>query len=302
MGRRKKEFTGLTGVPLDRIKPPATRGVPTLTNDTIGEMAQALERGGQQEPVLLFRAGRANLRIVSGRRRFLAAQLLGWNEIQAVVLTEEMEREVQAIDRLQAGEVNPWELADALNALQQAMNWSQAQLGAVVDCSRDFVANFLVIREISPEARKGILTMEGVHRLTTRHLRYVARSAPKDQVRVAMQILADQMSTTRLEREHHDTAPKTPTFRLQGIREPIPEDSRNYPVTYRDWRKYQRRLTTDLRRIERQEQREMARARAAINEARVMQKQVKTIAGKQRKKLEKELRQARKRLDILGDR
>ena len=300
MGRKKKEFTALTMVPLSHIKFPETEGVPKLFPDSVAELAQGLAREGQLEPILLYQSGRASPRIVSGRRRVLAAKLLGWDEISGVLLGDDLSHEIRVVERLQNGDYNPWELADALGMLTTRMGWSQAQLGAAIDKSRDFVANFLAIQQITPEARGKILTIEGADRLTTRHLRYVARSAAVDQVKVALKIITDQLSTTRLEREHHEAAPKTPSFHLIGIRDPLDPDGPQYPVTYRDWRKYHRQLTTDLRRIERQEIRELARARAAINEAKLLQKQVRHVAGTQRRKLEKELRQAKKWLEQLG--
>ena len=301
MGRKKKTFTTLSPLPLGNIRVPDSKGVPTLTSEAIEEMARLLARNGQQDPILVHKSGRAQHRIISGRRRFLAAKSLGWEEIACVVLDDSMEKEIAVIDRLQSKQYDPWELADVLASIRSRLNWSQAQLGAAIDRSRDFIANILVINQITKDAKTEIMAMEGADLLTTRHLRYIARSAPKHQVQVAVKILSDQMSTKRLEREHHETAPKSPSFRLTGVRDPLEPDMPDFPITYRDWRKYHRQLTTDLRRIERQEQQELARARAAINQAKILQRQVKNVTGIQRKKLEKALRLAKKKLEILGN-
>ena len=296
MGRRKKDFTALMSVPLRKVIPPQTEDAPGLNPEAIVKLAARFEQEGQREPLLLQQTSEDQHIIVSGRLRFLAAKHLKWKGLDSLVLDATMNHEVEVIQRLQGGNYNPWELADVLQTLKDKLDWTQAHLGAAIDKSRDFVANILALTQITPEARKFILSQEGGDRLTARHLRYVARTDPKHQIPVATKILSERLSTTRLERESHATAPKTPTFKLMGVREPLPAEHPDYPATLKEWKKYYRRLNTDLLRISRQEAKEMARTKQAISEARMLQQQVKKIAGDQRKRLEKELRQARKLL------
>lgn len=301
MGRKKTPLEPVEKIPLARIGVDPG-GHARHGEDEIEELVHSLMARGLQRPILVYRAKTgAAPRLVVGMRRLLAAQRLGWREIDCLVLDGAFRREVAVIEEMQQGRADPWLLADALHRLKAERNWTQAHLGTAVGRTRDFIANILALTQISPAARERIHNHPGGAELTLRHLRYVARTPAARQVEAATHILSGHVSTTALEREKKGATPapaEESFFRVRALRK---RGSPQFPKSAKDWRRYSRQLNTDLRGIARKERAETRRAREAIGEARLRQRLVKKAANRLRRELGRELKLALKQLARLGD-
>src|SRR5262245_24164416 len=129
MGRQRKLFSLLQALPLRDIQgdapPRAKNGA-----EEVEELAKSLAARGQQQPIIVTEGARKGAyRVVVGRKRLQAARQLGWPEVEGIVLGRDLSREVGVIERLQQDEYEPFELADALERLKTACDWTQAHLG-----------------------------------------------------------------------------------------------------------------------------------------------------------------------------
>lgn len=297
MGRKKKIPRQLTRLKLRQITLSEIAGGSGHDVDEIEMLAQSMISRGQLEPVLVKGTSRKNrFQLIVGSKRFAAAKKLGWGELDCLVLESSFESEIEVIEKLQSGLYEPWELADTLHGLKERLDWSQAQLGAAVGKSRDFVANILAIAQIAPEVRGFILSRDGGHRLTARHLRYVARAKGRDQMQIARRILADKLSTTKLEREKRSGAAKSADPAGIKIREFRKSGTARYPKNPKEWKRYYRQLNTDLRRVDKREIEEVRRSKAVVSQARQRQRIIKREANRKRRQLQREMRQALRHL------
>lgn len=298
MSRRKKELKQLTELPLGAIALRRGASMKSYGPERLEEMARSLDSRGLRDPIVVKQLpGRENHIVLMGGCRFLAAKKLGWKTIPALRLDSSLGAEIKLLEALRDNDLSPWELADTLNRLKSSLDWTQAHLGQAIGKTRDFVANMLSISQIIPETREYILSQQNGARLSVRHLRYVARAPQHRQLGVAQRILQRELSTTALEQEKQSVTPNAREFRLSNVRDLRRADSPAYPTTLKGWKKYQRQLTTDLRRINRREALEQERIRTAVSEARLRQRMVKQEAQKARKDLQRELRRVRKMME-----
>lgn len=299
MGRRKKLLHHLEKLPTAKLEVPKVG--PEIREEELTALAGSLATQGQREPVLATDGSLPGTwRIVVGRRRALAAQRLGWATVDAIVLPAQYPAELRVIERLQQGEYEPFALADTLERLKEQCDWTQAHLGYAIGKTRDFVANILAITQIDPTVRRYIVENSNGHAMTARHLRYVARASKDEQLAMARQIIGDRLSTKKLEQRKHSESLRRPAQEFIRVRDLRRAGTPQAPRTSKEWRRYFRQLTTDLRRVDRQEQRESRRAQDLLATARQRRNQIKREANRKRRVLARELRQARRHLDRSG--
>jgi len=299
MGRRKKPLQHLHKVPLAKLE--LSKRAKPATEEDLAVLAGALASRGQQEPVLITEGSAPeSWRVVVGVRRVLAARRLGWREVDAILLPGRYAAELRVIEQLQEGRYEPFALADSLQRLKVECDWTQAHLGYAIGRTRDFVANILAITQIDPAVRRYIAENVNGHPLTARHLRYVARAAAGEQLEMARRIIAENLSTKHLERSKHSEALRHPQPEFIRVRALRRAGTPQAPRSPQEWRRYYRQLTTDLRRVDRQEQRETLRALDLLAGARLRRRLIKREANRKRRTLARELRQARRNLERAG--
>jgi ParB/RepB/Spo0J family partition protein len=299
MGRRKKPLKHLQKMESSSLELPSRAG--RVASDEIATLAEALATEGQQEPILVTEGSAAGKwRVIVGVRRVLAARRLNTATVDAIVLPGKYQAEIRTLERLQDGSYEPFVLADTLQKLKEECDWTQTHVGFAIGRNRDFVANILAIIQIDPAVRKYIGDDGNGSQLTARHLRYVARTPPGEQLAMAKQIIAQGLSTKKLERQKHGDAMSDPHPEFIRVRDLRRAGTPQAPGNMKEWRKYYRQLTTDLRRLDRQEQRESRRALDLLSMARLRRRLVKREANRKRRALARELRQARRHLEHSG--
>ncbi|MFI5399761.1 MAG: ParB/RepB/Spo0J family partition protein [SAR324 cluster bacterium] len=299
MGRRKKPLRHLQNLDCASLELPANDADAGAAD--IAALAESFAAGGQQEPILVTESATPGMwRVIVGTRRLRAARALGWPTIAAIVLPAALQAEIGTIERLQAGQVDPFALADTLQRLKTACAWTQTHLGHAIGKNRDFVANILAITQIDPAVRKYIVENSNGNALTARHLRYIARTPPAGQLALAEEIIKHGRSTKNLERRKHSESLRTPRPEFIRVRDLRRAGTPQAPETPKEWRRYYRQLTTDLRRLDRQEQRESRRVLDLLDTARLRRRQVKHEASRKRRALARELKQARRHLEQGG--
>lgn len=299
MGRRRQPFRYLTQLPVAEIAPLKQAAAEALEPADVQALSQSLRRRSQQDPVLVTplperrREGKGyRYRLIAGPSRLAAAQQLGWSEIAAVILDRSFSAELDVIERLQANDYDPWELAHTLGTLQERCAWTQAQLGAAIGRNRDYVTGLLAIRDIAPPVR-AYLESEGA-RLSARHLRYIGRATPGRQMKVARDIVMQGLSTKLLEQRQRKPGGKQEFIKVRDLKE---LKLTRGPRTTVEWRRYYRKLRTDLRRVDEQESKALRRSSDAIEQARQRQRQIRREARVKRQMLDRELRRATKQLE-----
>jgi ParB family chromosome partitioning protein len=120
--------------------------------DALAELAASIQKHGILQP-LLFRAGEEGyVYIVSGERRFLAAQQVGLLILPAICV-EGNYAEIALVENLQRQDFTAIEEAEALQRLMDEQSYTQEQLGDILGKSRTTIGDSLSMMRLPLEIR-----------------------------------------------------------------------------------------------------------------------------------------------------
>jgi ParB family chromosome partitioning protein len=160
--------------PIERLVPLDGQPRQHFDDARIDELAQSIREHGVLEPLLVRRlagdgAGGDRYQIVAGERRWRAAQRAGLHELLVVVkdVSPEDAFELALIENVQREDLNPVELAEALERLIREHRYTQEALAERLGKDRTTIANSLRLLKLPPRVRK--LLVDGA--LTEGHAR-----------------------------------------------------------------------------------------------------------------------------------
>jgi len=301
MARKKHEYAQMFRLPVGRLQDnPRQTGF--YGEIEIGEAARILAEGKQPRLVLVKEEKKGKrFTLISGGVVAAAARALGQPLLECLVLPEGLDEPLRVLEKLEEEEdLNPWLLSDALLAVKKGCRWTQEQLAGALGRKRDYVAAGLVLQQVTPPVRKFLSKQGEDFRVSTRHLRYVARLPPEEQMGAAKKIISQQISSKQLEKERKTgflSRPKQKLIRVRGLKKLKTDLS---PQTLKEWRKYHRQLSTDLKRIDQQEKIQLQRAKEHLVQARALQKTTVEEAKLKRLELTAELKMVKNYLLRVG--
>lgn len=149
-------------VPLSAIEPDP--GQPRSTMGELGELVTSIREKGVLEPILIrprleSEGGQEPsgvlYRIISGERRYRAAQEAGLYELPAIEMdvTEEEALEIALIENLQRKDLTPFEEAEGYRALAERHQYTHDQIAEAVGKSRTVVTESLSLLHMPPRVR-----------------------------------------------------------------------------------------------------------------------------------------------------
>ncbi|MFM2041618.1 MAG: hypothetical protein RLY86_194 [Pseudomonadota bacterium] len=115
------------------------------------ELAASMARVRLIHPILVreIEEGSGRYEIVSGERRWRAAQMLGWATIYAIISLGDAD-EIALIENLQRQDLNAFEEAVALQRLLHKHRYTQEELGAAVGKSQGQISSLLRLLTLHP--------------------------------------------------------------------------------------------------------------------------------------------------------
>lgn len=124
----------------------------------LSELASSLKQTGLLQPVLVRRKGDGIYELISGERRWRAAQQAGLETIQAVVrnCTDEESILLAMVENLQREDLNPMEMARAYTRMMNEFGLTQDIIAQRVGCDRSSVANMVRLMNLPPEVQEMI--------------------------------------------------------------------------------------------------------------------------------------------------
>ncbi|MEM7480332.1 MAG: ParB/RepB/Spo0J family partition protein [Acidobacteriota bacterium] len=136
---------------------------PRKSMGELDELIQSIRDKGVLEPILVrpiadaddADAQEASFRIVSGERRFRAAQAAGLYEIPAIEmdLSEDEALEIALIENLQRKDLTPFEEAEGYRALAERHDYTHEAISEAVGKSRTVITESLSLLQIPPKVR-----------------------------------------------------------------------------------------------------------------------------------------------------
>ena len=134
-----------------------------FAKDRLEELAQSITEHGLLEPIVVRRlAGQDKFEIIAGERRWRASQKAGLREVLVVVkdVSPKAAFELALIENVQREDLNPVELAEALDRLVKEHGYTQESLAERLGKDRTTVANSLRLLKLPPAVRSKVISGE----------------------------------------------------------------------------------------------------------------------------------------------
>lgn len=145
-------------VPIDKIFVNPYQPRRHFSQQNLEELAQSIQSVGLIHPPLVRPREDGTYEIVSGERRFRAAQLTGMRAIPVLVRegTNELSAQAALIENVQRVDLNPIEVAKALQSLVEQFGYQQDDLAARIGKKRSTVANYLRLLTLPKNIQDGV--------------------------------------------------------------------------------------------------------------------------------------------------
>ena len=154
-----KELSSTTTlIPVSNIK--ANPGQPRtdFEPEALNELAASIKAHGIIQPITLRSLGEDSFEIISGERRFRAAQLAELTEVPAYVrIANDQELlEMALIENIQRENLNPLEIAITYSRLMSEFKLTHEEMATRVGKKRSTITNSLRMLELPPSIQTGL--------------------------------------------------------------------------------------------------------------------------------------------------
>lgn len=155
---------------IEKLAPQKGQPRQHFAKDKLDELAASIREHGLLEPIVVRRvSGQDRLEIIAGERRWRASQKAGLKEVLVVVkdVTPKAAFELALIENVQREDLNPVELAEALERLTKEHGYTQDTLAERLGKDRTTIANSLRLLKLPASVRSRVISGE----LTEGHAR-----------------------------------------------------------------------------------------------------------------------------------
>lgn len=177
---RTKSLNSARSIPIREIIPDPNQPRKTFNQQKLEELAATIKSKGVIEPVTVrFKDDQGKYMIVTGERRYKAAQIAGLTEIPCITkdLTDQEALILQIIENVQREELSPVEEAKSYRILLEN-NWTQTAIADLVGKSQPYISQILKILTL-PEAVLQEAEQTGTSK---EHLLQLAKSESPEQL------------------------------------------------------------------------------------------------------------------------
>lgn len=164
----------------------------------LDELKTSIQTHGIIQPLTVRKMGRDRYQLISGERRFRAAQLAGLTEVPAYVriANDQTMLEMALVENIQREDLNAIEVALSYERLLEECKLTQEQLSEKVAKSRSHIANHLRLLKLPDAIQAAVRDKQ----ITMGHARaLLALTTEKDQLIALTRILDEQLSVRDVE-------------------------------------------------------------------------------------------------------
>lgn len=162
------------------------------------ELAQSIRELGLIQPITVRKLSAQKFQIISGERRFRAAQMAGLDEVPVYIRTanDQSMLEMALVENIQRENLNSIEVAISYKRLMEECNLTTEKLAERVGKDRTTVTNYVRLLKLPPEIQIGIIEKK----ISMGHARALINTEPEaKQLKIYKQILEKDLSVRRVE-------------------------------------------------------------------------------------------------------
>lgn len=166
--------------------------------DALKELSLSIQQHGIIQPLTVRKLGRDNYQIISGERRFRAAQLAGLEMIPAYIriANDQTMLEMALVENIQREDLNPIEVGLSYQRLIEECSLTQDQLSQKIAKSRSSITNHLRLLKLPVPIQLGLKE----HKITMGHARaLVSAGDEKTQVALFERVVKEKLSVRDIE-------------------------------------------------------------------------------------------------------
>ena len=189
--------TSPNSLPVEKLQRGEFQPRREFDKEALQTLADSITAQGILQPVVVRSLDADRFEILSGERRWRAAQLAGLDHVPVVVkdVTDEAAIAIGLIENIQREDLNPVEEGLGLRRLQDEFGLNQEQVAEAVGRSRSAVANLLRLLHLEKE----VLSMLERGELDTGHAKVLLALSGGDQVRAARSVIKKGLSVRQTE-------------------------------------------------------------------------------------------------------
>ena len=184
-------------IPVEKLQRGAYQPRREFDAEALQTLADSIKAQGILQPIVARPGSHGHFEILSGERRWRAAQMAGLDRVPVVVkaVTDDAAIAIGLIENIQREDLNPVEEGLGLKRLQDEFGFSQEQVATAVGRSRSAVANLLRLLNLESD----VLLMLERGEIDTGHAKVLLALAGGDQVRAARQVMKRGLSVRQTE-------------------------------------------------------------------------------------------------------
>ncbi len=187
----------LATLPVGRIRPGKYQPRTRMDQKALAELAGSIKAQGVMQPVIVRPVERDRYELIAGERRWRAAQMVGLEEVPAIIreVADESALAMSLIENIQREDLNPMEQASGLQRLADEFKLTHEQIADAVGRSRSATTNLLRLLKLAKPVQE--MVMEGV--LEMGHARALLALDGARQIEVANRVASRGLSVRETE-------------------------------------------------------------------------------------------------------
>ena len=187
----------LREIPIEQLQRGVYQPRSEFESEALDTLAASIKAQGVLQPVVVRPISQHRYEILSGERRWRAAQLAGLDRVPALIrdVRDEDAIAIALIENIQREDLNPVEEAFGLKRLQDEFGLNQEQIAQAVGRSRSAVANSLRLLNLHGDIQK----MLGQGDIEVGHAKVLLGLDSADQLKAARQVVKRGLSVRQTE-------------------------------------------------------------------------------------------------------
>ncbi len=184
-------------LPIAEVSPNPNQPRKHFDDSALAELANSIKQYGVVQPIIVKRISNHHYQIIAGERRWRASKIACQPTIPAIVQNKDEEENVAVaiIENVQREQLNPIELAEALQQLNIQYGFSHEVIGQMVGKNRSTISNLLRLLNLVPEVRELVISGD----IEMGHARVLLSLIPDQQLEIAQHVIDRQLSVRETE-------------------------------------------------------------------------------------------------------
>ena len=185
-------------LPIEQLKVNPYQPRTNFSEIKIKELADSIDQLGVIQPITVRKSEFKSYEIISGERRFRAAQFLNLKSIPSFIriANDQQSLEMALVENIQRQDLDPIEIALSYKRLIEEVGLTQDQMSRRIGKQRATISNYLRLVKLDPIIQSGI--RDGV--ISMGHGKaLVAIDKKEDQINIYKKILKKSLSVRQLE-------------------------------------------------------------------------------------------------------